>query len=46
MQGTEGGPASGTRKRGRWFYGWTIVIVLSVISFAGGVETNPVLGVF
>ena len=30
----------------RWFYGWTIVIVLSVISFAGGVETNPVLGVF
>ncbi len=33
-------------KRGRWFYGWTIVIVISVISFAGGVETNPVLGVF
>ena len=46
MRETEGGPAAGTRKRGRWFYGWTIVIVLSVISFAGGVETNPVLGVF
>ncbi len=35
-----------TRRRSRWFYGWTIVIVISIISFAGGVETNPVLGVF
>ena len=43
--GTEGRQAP-TRRKGRWFYGWTIVIVLSVISFAGGVETNPVLGVF
>ena len=34
------------RKQGRWFYGWTIVAVLSVLSFAGGVETNPVLGLF
>ena len=34
------------RRRGTWFYGWTIVIIVSVISFAGGVETNPVLGVF
>ena len=33
-------------RRGRWFYGWTIVAVISVVSFAGGVETNPVLGVF
>ena len=33
-------------KHSKWFYGWTIVIVISVISFAGGVETNPVLGVF
>ena len=39
-------PTPGTRRRKRWFYGWTIVAVLSVISFAGGVETNPVLGVF
>ena len=38
--------ASAPPRRRRWFYGWTIVIVLSVISFAGGVETNPVLGVF
>ncbi len=37
---------SAARTRTRWFYGWTIVIVISVISFAGGVETNPVLGVF
>lgn len=35
-----------SKKNGRWFYGWTIVIVISVISLAGGVETNPVLGVF
>jgi sugar phosphate permease len=34
------------KKRGRWFYGWTIVGAISVLSFAGGVETNPVLGVF
>lgn len=45
MQETEGYRAP-PRRRKRWFYGWTIVIVLSVISFAGGVETNPVLGVF
>ena len=45
MQGPDGGPAP-TRRRGRWFYGWTIVAVLSIVSFAGGVETNPVLGVF
>ena len=45
MQETEGYRPP-TRRRKRWFYGWTIVIVLSVISFAGGVETNPVLGVF
>lgn len=45
-----GGPFSdaprATRRRSRWYYGWTIVIIISVISFAGGVETNPVLGVF
>ena len=35
--------ASGKR---RWFYGWTIVSVVSIVSFAGGVDTNPVLGVF
>lgn len=47
MQEAEGGTAPGTqRRKGRWYYGWTIVAVLSVISFAGGVETNPVLGVF
>ena len=45
MQEPEGYRAP-PRRRKRWFYGWTIVIVLSVISFAGGVETNPVLGVF
>ncbi|MDE2836086.1 MAG: MFS transporter [Chloroflexota bacterium] len=45
MQETEGYRAP-TRRRKRWYYGWTIVAVLSVISFAGGVETNPVLGVF
>ena len=44
MQRPEGRQAP--TRRGRWFYGWTIVAVLSVISFAGGVETNPVLGVF
>ena len=38
-------PPTGRRRR-TWFYGWTIVIIVSVISFAGGVETNPVLGVF
>jgi len=37
-------PTAG-RKR-RWFYGWTIVSVISIVQFAGGVETNPVLGVF
>jgi MFS family permease len=30
----------------RRFYGWIIVAVVSLISFAGGVETNPILGVF
>lgn len=30
----------------RRFYGWTIIAVVSLISFAGGVETNPILGVF
>ncbi|MCY4582042.1 MAG: MFS transporter [Chloroflexi bacterium] len=45
MHETEG-PQTPQRRKGRWFYGWTIVAVLSVISFAGGVETNPVLGVF
>ena len=45
MQETEGYRAP-PRRRKRWFYGWTIVAVLSVIGFAGGVETNPVLGVF
>ena len=35
-----------TERRPRWFYGWTIVGVASVISFAGAVETNPILGVF
>lgn len=34
------------QKQSKWFYGWTIVVVISIISFAGGVETNPVLGVF
>ena len=43
--GATGAPRA-TRPRSRWFYGWTIVVVISVISFAGGVETNPVLGVF
>ena len=33
-------------KRGRWFYGWTVVGAVSIVPFAGGVETNPVLGVF
>lgn len=33
-------------RKQRWYYGWTIVSVVSVVSFAGGVETNPVLGVF
>lgn len=28
------------------FYGWTVVGVVSVLSFAGGAETNPVLGIF
>jgi len=32
--------------RRRRFYGWTIVGAVSAISFAGGVETNPVLGLF
>lgn len=30
----------------RRFYGWTIIAVVSCVSFAGGVETNPILGVF
>jgi MFS family permease len=30
----------------RRFYGWTIIAVVSLVSFAGGVETNPILGVF
>jgi MFS family permease len=38
----DGGPA---RRRGA-FYGWTVVGVVSALSFAGGVETNPVLGIF
>ncbi|MDA1036288.1 MAG: MFS transporter, partial [Chloroflexi bacterium] len=42
---TEPAPPGASGKR-RWFYGWTIVSVVSVVSFAGGVETNPVLGVF
>ena len=46
MQPPESPSAPTRRRQKRWFYGWTIVIVLSVISFAGGVETNPVLGVF
>jgi sugar phosphate permease len=33
-------------KRPRRFYGWTIIGVVSLVSFAGGVETNPILGVF
>ena len=44
--GSPSGEPAAARRQGRWFYGWTIVAVLSVISFAGGVETNPVLGVF
>jgi OFA family oxalate/formate antiporter-like MFS transporter len=40
---TEPGPSAPRRRR---YYGWVIVLVVSIISFAGGVETNPVLGVF
>jgi MFS family permease len=29
----------------RRFYGWVIIWVVSLVSFAGGVETNPILGV-
>jgi MFS family permease len=36
----------GPDKKPRRFYGWTIIAVVSLISFAGGVETNPILGVF
>ena len=38
--------APGESNRHRWYYGWMIVGVVSIVSFAGGVETNPVLGVF
>jgi sugar phosphate permease len=37
---------SGGDTRKRPFYGWTIVGIVALLSFAGGVETNPVLGVF
>ena len=28
------------------YYGWVIVIVVATLAFAGGTETNPVLGIF
>jgi len=40
------GPATPGPRRPQRFYGWIVVAVVSVLSFAGGVETNPVLGVF
>ncbi|MDA1216293.1 MAG: MFS transporter, partial [Chloroflexi bacterium] len=30
----------------RFYYGWVIVMVVAALSFAGGTETNPVLGIF
>ena len=35
---------SGTKRKR--YYGWTIVIVMAAVMFAGGTETNPVLGLF
>ena len=37
---------SGPVRRPGAFYGWTVVGAVSALSFAGGVETNPVLGIF
>jgi MFS family permease len=39
-------PGESPEKKPRRFYGWTIIAVVSLVSFAGGVETNPILGVF
>jgi MFS family permease len=43
---TQGQNQSPTPTPPRRFYGWTIIAVVSLVSFAGGVETNPILGVF
>lgn len=42
LEPSDGGPV----RRPGAFYGWTVVGVVSALSFAGGVETNPVLGIF
>ncbi len=33
-------------KARRFYYGWTVVVVVGLVMFAGGSEMNPVLGVF
>jgi MFS family permease len=46
MKPKQNAQPSGSKGPHRFYYGWVIVMVVAALSFAGGTETNPVLGIF
>jgi MFS family permease len=38
--------SAGRKEPRRFYYGWVIIMVVAALAFAGGTETNPVLGIF